>query len=108
MLGFQYIGFERMDVFLRYQDLSHRNNLLFYIVRFSGTKYKKYEDNLAEISKVSSCIKVNQQEITSDIDKMLNYLYVLELEKGNITSPLPIVLTFFFEFTSRKVWSLDL
>ena len=39
-----------MDVFLRYQDLNHGNNLLFYVVRFSRTKYKKYEDNSPQLT----------------------------------------------------------
>jgi len=39
-----------MDVFLRYQDLNHRNNLLFYVVRFSRTKYKIYEDSVPQLT----------------------------------------------------------
>jgi len=39
-----------IDVFLRYQDLNSRNNLLFYVVRFSRTKYKKYEDTVPQLT----------------------------------------------------------
>ena len=39
-----------MDVFLRYQDLTHRNNLLFYVVRFSTSPYKKYKDDVPQLT----------------------------------------------------------
>ncbi len=39
-----------MDVFLRYQDLSKINNIQFYVIRFSRTKYKKYGDKVPQIT----------------------------------------------------------
>jgi len=39
-----------MDVFLRYQNLSKMNNLLFYVIRFSRTKYKKYGDKVPHMT----------------------------------------------------------
>ncbi len=39
-----------MDVFLRYQDLNRKNNLLFYVVRFSTSPYKKYKDDVPQLT----------------------------------------------------------
>lgn len=39
-----------MDVFLRYRNLSHKNNLLFYVVRFSTSPYKKYKDDVPQLT----------------------------------------------------------
>lgn len=39
-----------MDVFLRYQDLTHKSHLQFYVVRFSTTEYKKYEDKVPQLT----------------------------------------------------------
>ena len=39
-----------MDVFLRYKDLNPKNDLLFYVVRFSTSPYKKYEDDVPQLT----------------------------------------------------------
>jgi hypothetical protein len=39
-----------MDVFWRYKDLSGKNNLLFHVVRFSRTEFKKYEDKVPQLT----------------------------------------------------------
>jgi hypothetical protein len=39
-----------MDVFLRYQKLNVKKNLLFYPIRFSRTEFKKYEDKFPQLT----------------------------------------------------------
>jgi len=39
-----------MDVFLRFQELNGKNNLLFYPIRFSRTDFKKYEDLVPQLT----------------------------------------------------------
>ena len=39
-----------MDVFLRYQELNGKKNVLFYPVRFSRTEFKKYKDQVPQLT----------------------------------------------------------
>jgi len=39
-----------LDVLLRYKDLNKKGDLLFYVVRFSRTGFKRYEDNVPQLT----------------------------------------------------------